>query len=113
MMLHFSPEFRRDLRELKARLKQQGFKSADTVGKDILSACSDLKTFPGKGLSAADRFEMDTDMKCLILGKNIVFYRINKDMVEVVRLFDTRTNILFRMFGIDDSNPDSEEYWEE
>ena len=113
MIVQYTPEFRRDLRKLKTRLENEGFPSADTIGKDILTACSDLKNNPEKGLSAADRFEIDTDMQFLILGMNIVFYRINGETIEIVRLFDTRTDILFRLFGIESSDPESEEYWNE
>lgn len=113
MRVRFTPEFRRDLRKLKHYLKEQGFENADKVGKEILTGCSDLKNFPNKGKSASDRFDIETDMKYLILGQNLIFYRVNEEFVEVIRLFDTRSNILFQMFGIDIRDPESEEFWGE
>ncbi len=112
MIVRFTPEFRRDLRNLRLYLKKQGFKSADTIGKDVLQACSNLKNNPQIGLSASERFGIETDMMFLILGKNIVFYRTEKDYIEIVRMLDTRTNIMFRMFGIDAGDTSSEEYWD-
>ena len=113
MRVHFTPEFRRDLRKLKHYLNEQGFHNADKVGKEILTECSDLKNFPHKGKSAYERFGIETDMKYLILGQNLIFYRINAGFVEIIRLFDTRSNIAFRMFGIDIKDPESEEFWGE
>ncbi len=101
MNIRFSPEFRRDLRRLKTYLKQQGFKSADTIGKDILRSCNELKRFPEKGKSVSERFGIDIDMLFLVVGKNIIFYRIEDEFIEIVRMFDTRMDIMFRMFGIE------------
>ena len=62
MKIRYTPEFRRDLRKIKAYLVQNGIKSASTIGSAVMQACSDLKCFPDKGESAAERYGVDTDM---------------------------------------------------
>ena len=114
MTLKYSPEFRRDLRRQKAYYTKHGAKEyADSIGIRILGACSDLKSFPENGMSAADRFEIKTDMLFLVVERFLIFYRIDQDIIEIIRLFDTRTDILFRMFGVDTDDPKSEAYWDE
>ena len=75
--------------------------------------CSALKDFPEKGKSTSERFLIDTDMRFIVIRDYIIFYRINDDAIEVIRLFNTKMNILFRMFGIDTSDPESEAFWGE
>lgn len=114
MILKYTPEFRRDLRTEKTYYaKLDAIEYADTLGKKILTACADLKSFPDKGKSAAKRFGIDTDMMYLVVDMYLIFYRTESDVIEVVRLFNTQTNILFHMFGIDTRDPESESYWEE
>jgi len=112
MILKFSPEFRKDLRAEKTYyIEHDAAEYAKITVKKILDACFDLKRFPDKGKSAAERFEIDTDMLFLAIEKYIVFYRINRNEIEVIRLIDTRRNILFHMFGMDTSDPEAEDYW--
>ena len=51
-------------------------------------------------------------MLFFVIERYIVFYRIDGEEIEIIRLFDTRRNILFHMFGIDNSDPGSEDYWD-
>ena len=112
MVLKFSPEFRRDLRAEKSYYTEHdAAEYAKEITKRILDACSDLKKCPQKGKSAAERFEIDTDMLFLVIERYIVFYRIDGEEIEIIRLFDTRRNILFHMFGIDTNDPESDDYW--
>ena len=114
MKLQFSPEFRKDLRLEKAYLNKNISKDyADKVGIRILKECSSLKDFPHKGKSVSERFDIDSDMLFLVINDYMVFYRVTDDTIDMVRLFNTKMNILFRMFGIDTSDPDSDDYWNE
>ena len=114
MKVVYTPEFRRDLRAIKSYyLKNDAKEYAKKLGIGILTACAELKDCPQKGPEASKRFGVDTDMRYLVLGQYIVFYRIDDETIEIIRIFDTRTNIIFRMFGIDDSDPESEKYWGE
>jgi len=114
MILKYTPEFRRDLRTEKAYyINHDAVQYANEIGKKILSACANLKEYPHYGESAAERFDIDTDMMYFVVGRYMIFYRIEADVIEIVRLFNTQTNILFRMFGIDSTDYESEAYWDE
>ena len=52
-------------------------------------------------------------MLFLVIKDYIVFYRVTNETIDIVRLFNTRMNILFRMFGINTSDPESESFWDE
>jgi plasmid stabilization system protein ParE len=114
MILQFSPEFRRDLRREKIYLAEHESKEyADKIGITILNECVALKSFPRKGKLASERFEIETDLRFLVVNEFMIFYSVNEDSINIVRLFNTKMDILFRMFGIDTSDPDSDDYWNE
>lgn len=107
MILRYTPEARRDLRGIKKYLSENADTAfADKIGQSIVEACSGLKDTPYIGVTTMERYDIQTDMRILIIGRYIAFYRIHKDVVEVVRIFDTSMDIMFRMFGIDESTDD-------
>ena len=107
MKLRYTPEPRRDLRRIKAfKLKNGG--DPDKATTSISKACSGLKGTPDIGVSARERYGVDTDMDVLFHEIYAIFYRITDDYVEIIRIFDTREDIMFHMFGIDETT-DSEE----
>ncbi len=114
MIVIYTPEFRRDLRAEKSYyIKHNAAQYANEIGKRLLTACASLKKSPNSGKSAAERFGIDTDMKYLVVERYMIFYRVEANAVEVVRLFNTQTNILFHLFGVDTTDLESEAYWGE
>ncbi len=112
MKLVYTPEFRQDLRAIKSYyLKKDAKEYAKNLGIKVLTACTELKDCPQKGKEASKRFGIDADMRFLVLGRYMIFYRIDDETIEIIRIFDTRTNIIFRIFGIDNSDTESEDYW--
>lgn len=46
----------------------------------------------------SDRFNIDTSLRYLIVSKQIVFYDINEDNIEIIRILDSRQDYLSLLF---------------
>ena len=46
----------------------------------------------------SDRFNIDTPLRYLIVSKQIVFYDINEDNIEIIRILDSRQDYLSLLF---------------
>lgn len=44
------------------------------------------------------RFNIDTSLRYLIVSKQIVFYDINEDNIEIIRILDSRQDYLSLLF---------------
>lgn len=83
--IHYSPEFRSQLRELRDYLKAQFDKEvAVVVERDIKNAIENLKTLPGIGVSLAERFNVDTDYLCIYIRQNYICYVYNETDIYIL-----------------------------
>ena len=57
-----------------------------------------LKDNPYLGPKMSDRFNIDTSLRYLIVSKQIVFYDINEDNIEINRILDSRQDYLSLLF---------------
>ena len=59
-----------------------------------------LKDNPNLGALLADKFSLTDDVKYryIIINKQIVFYEVNDDVIEIVRVLDGRTDYLSKLF---------------
>ena len=57
-----------------------------------------LKDNPYFGPKMSDRFNIDTSLRYLIVSKQIVFYDINEDNIEIIRILDSRQDYLSLLF---------------
>ena len=67
----------------------------DTIPVDTISL---LKDNPYLGPKMSDRFNIDTSLRYLIVSKQIVFYDINEDNIEIIRILDSRQDYLSLLF---------------
>lgn len=47
--------------------------------------------------------ERETDLRYLICGKYIIFYRIGEDVISVIRILDGRTDYMRILFDRDEA----------
>ena len=57
-----------------------------------------LNDNPYLGPKMSDRFNIDTSLRYLIVSKQIVFYDINEDNIEIIRILDSRQDYLSLLF---------------
>lgn len=101
MNLRYTPEARVDLLATKQYISVElcNPSAADRVVTYILKCCSNLKEQPCMGAELAAKTGRDTDLRYLVCGKHLTFYRIEGNYVSVVRILDGRTNYMRVLFG--------------
>ena len=109
-----SPEALNDLEILKGYLSDNyGGQKSEKVLRSIMSDLKSLAKYPNSGSQDMfKKFNIETDYAYLVTHKNYAFYRIEDDSVRIIRILDTRRDVIYTLFGIkvvDHYN----EYWNE
>ena len=58
-----------------------------------------LKENPEMGMRLSEKFDIESDYRFIIIKKQIAFYEIYTDYIEIVRILDGRTDYLTRLFS--------------
>lgn len=100
MKLRYTPESRADLRAIRTYISKAlgNPDAAERTVLRLLDACADLKQFPRLGRALSGRIDRETDLRYLVCGKHLVFYRIEQESVSVVRILDGRRDYLRMLF---------------
>lgn len=72
--------------------------AAKKLKNNIVDTISLLKDNPYLGPKMSGRFNIDTSLRYLIVSKQIVFYDINEDNIEIIRILDSRQDYLSLLF---------------
>lgn len=101
MRLRYSPEAREDLRNLRQYIAVElcNPSAADSVVESILRSCSVLKAQPDMGVSLSEKIGRDTKIQYIISGKHLAFYLVEEECVSIIRILDSRTNYMQKIFG--------------
>lgn len=111
--LIYAPKALDDLQEVKAYVaKQFGNDKAKACIKEIVSTARQLETFPEEGPCLEDLIEYPTDYHYLVVKPNYIFYRIDGDIVRVIRILNDKQDFLQILFGISSVSEDGEKYWD-
>lgn len=74
-------------------------KAAKSLTERIIHDISQLSQNPYIGVPLNSKYEVDTDIRILIVAKQLVFYRVVKDYrVEIIRVLDGRQDYLALLF---------------
>ncbi|MBQ3889345.1 MAG: type II toxin-antitoxin system RelE/ParE family toxin [Clostridia bacterium] len=72
--------------------------AAERFKERILYSVSLLKENPNMGIFLSDKYDfIKSDYRYIIVNKQIVFYEIYEDTIEVVRVLDGRTDYLTQL----------------
>ena len=100
MKLRYTPEARSDLREMyeyiSGTLKNPI--AANRSSASVLENCSHLKDYPRMGAELSEKVGRETDLRYLVCGNYIVFYRVEQEVISVIRILDGRTNYMRVLF---------------
>lgn len=111
--LIYAPKALDDLQGIKTYVaKQFGGNRAKACVREITSAIRQLETFPEEGPCVEDLIEYPTGYRYLVVKPNYVFYRIEKDIVRVIRILNEKQDFLQILFGISSISEEGEEYWD-
>ena len=114
MSVELSPEALNDLEILKEYLaKKSDLRRAREVLKAILADLKMLGEYPDSGTrDLFKRFDIETEYAYLVTHKNYASYRIEGNIVKIIRILDTRRDVIYTLFGIKVVD-DYSEYWDE
>ena len=74
--------------------------AAQRLKAKILQGTSLLKENPQMGTLLSSKYDgLDTSMRFIVISKQLVFYEIGDDTIEVVRIIDGRTDYLTHLFN--------------
>ncbi len=96
MILRYTPQARIDLHEIEDYIKNElsNPQAAGRIIERILKGCSNLKFNPHLGLDLASKIGQKTDLRYLILSNYIAIYRMENNVVSIIRIMDGRTDYL-------------------
>ncbi len=87
----WSPEARNDLADIWSDyLNIAGWDTADEIIRGIVKACQILADYP---LAGRVRDEVRPKLRSITTSPYIIFYKIGKDVPEIVRVLDSRRDI--------------------
>lgn len=74
--------------------------AAQRLKAKILQETSLLKENPQMGTLLSSKYDgLDTSMRFIVISKQLVFYEIDNDMIEVVRVIDGHMDYLTHLFN--------------
>lgn len=75
--------------------------AAQKLKTRILQGASLLKENPQMGTPLSSKYDgLDTSIRFIVISKQLVFYEICDDVVEVIRVLDGRTDYLVQLFDV-------------
>lgn len=83
---------------IEKMLKNRG--AAQKLRTKILQGASLLKENPQMGTPLSSKYDvLDTSIRFIVISKQLVFYELSDDVVEIIRVPDGRTDYLVHLFG--------------
>jgi len=101
MRLRYTPQAYHDLRSIKDYIANDLSSPAAAlrITEEIMSRCTLLLEQPYLGASLAAKICRKTDLRYLVCGRRLLFYRLDGDVVSIVRILDGRSDYLLILFG--------------
>lgn len=99
--IKFSPEAITDLQQTKAYIMEELCNEQAAVGTlaKITKRIRQLSDFPEIGAPLSSIVDFETDYRFLVCGNYTVFYRIENQTVNIVRVLYGRRNFMQILFG--------------
>lgn len=72
--------------------------AAQKLKSTLVNTISLLKDNPYLDPKMSDRFHVDTSLRYLVISKQLVFYNIKNDNIEIIRILDSRQDYLSLLF---------------
>ena len=97
MKLKYRPAAIADIRNACGyiREKLQNPQAAKRLKTRLLHGASLLKDNPYIGPRLDSRYDgLDTEIRFLVVSRHLIFYEVNGDVIEVIRILDGRTDYL-------------------
>lgn len=98
--IQFSPIAKEDLMKLKSYLTEE-FDTAITSDKikSLIESIRKFETYPLLGRPLTNLIDIPTEYMYFVSDKNYIFYRLEGNVVHVIRVLDTRQDFMNILFG--------------
>lgn len=99
--IKFSPEAIKDLQQIKAYITDEllSVQSADNTINRIMKNIRMLGNFPHSAPSLSEIVGFKTDYRYLVCGNYVAFYRVENEVVYIVRVLYGRRDFMRILFG--------------
>lgn len=100
MIIRYTPAARADLADTYAYICDV-LKNPDAARKvtgRIVENIAILKAHPLCGAELSGKVNRETDLRYLVCGKHIAFYRVQGPVISIIRILDGRTNYMQVLF---------------
>lgn len=112
--LVYAPKALEDLQGVRLYVaKQFGSDKAKSCVREIVSTVKQLELFPKEGLCLEQLIDYPTDYYYLVVKPNYIFYRIENDIVRIIRILNEKQDFLQILFGISSISKEGENYWDD
>lgn len=96
MILRYTPAAVDDLRRIRDYLRDELAQplSAQRIPAEIVRRCALLKDAPLLGPTLQPRVRRPTDIRFLVCGAHLAFYRVGQDAVSILRILHSRQDFI-------------------
>lgn len=110
--LIYAPKALDDLQRIKMYVSTQfGGNRAKVCMQEITTTIRQLEMFPEEGPCLEDLIEYPTDYHYLVVKPNYIFYRIEDEIVRIIRVLNEKQDFLQILFGISSVSEKGDDYW--
>ncbi len=110
----YAPKALGDLQGIKTYISVNfGRDKAKDCVQELTKTVRQLERFPEEGQRLEELLDYPTVFYYLFVKPNYIFYRIEEDVVRIVRILNERQDFLQILFGISSISEEGEEYWED
>lgn len=100
MILRYKETAIEDIRETERYIaeKLHNKTAAKELTRKILDAGSLLKENPYMGAALSGKVDYETDLRFLVVSRQLMFYRVCDEVIEITRVLDGRQDYLAILF---------------
>lgn len=105
MRLQYRPAAISDIRNSSDYIAEvlKNRSAANRLKVRILEGISLLKDNPYMGTPLSSKYDgVPDDIRFLVISKQMVFYKVVENRIEIIRVLDGRTDYLVHLFGSDE-----------
>lgn len=104
--IKYAPQALSDLRSIidYISVELNSPQAAERTVDDILDKIDYLSELPEIGRRLSSRINVKTDYRYLVCGNYNIFYRVENEVVKVIRVLNARRNFMLVLFGEEDQN---------
>lgn len=97
--IRFSALAKEDITRIRIYLEEEfGSEVANIQLRELLQSIKGFEKFPLIGRPLMNVIDIPTDYMYFVVGKNYVFYRLEKQVVKIIRILDTRQDYIDILF---------------